>query len=536
MPEPSQKSPEYDSGTPARGSARGPVEVAGWSLRGEQRLQSLPSSLGSEHERAEVARLLDTSLRLSQNTVYRNPSGAEERAFLERFTGRIGVKREGDRDSLMLLVNSRDVEPLRRDFFEQVASIALRCAARRDEPPGCVPALRLVFEHHPSAATLVHRAFAGAVMPDNRCGMARVAGEVNPNLQRELFEIVFDTLIPESAAFRSGMPNAEGIAMCALQLHDSLRLLQRIERLFDRDTPMYEAALSPYRQGVVKDLDYLIARDKGSTAVEVLKRCLTHPLSVEEQATVVEPMIMRIGSNEVSPEAVVAFLAIPGVCAWLASDRVHSELLSRPSFVNQPIVREVLREVLHASADPQRPPDTVRALLRMVRYLGRIEGAASSPMIWSDELESLTKEVLASGDAGGTVYCEMMSALAVRAKGCSIAMQSLFRHLADGDIPADAIPSMQGVLHEAVVRFPEVVLGEAGRFREPEQSLRWVVDALVSSGGGTDQRARDIIGHWSLLLQDGRADLLFWGAPLSLEQQKRSVEALGQAIAAARMF
>lgn len=533
MLEPSQTPSGRDPDASESECGIGPLEGLAWGVRGELRVQSLPTSLGSEMQRGAIGWLLDTSLRLSADTRYRGRAGADERSFLEIFAGRVGTPKDVGRQSLMLLVNSPDLEPLRRDFLEQVASIALRCTARRDEPSGCVPALRLVFEHHPQAELLIHRAFQTAVMPDNRCGIARVAGEVMPSLQRELFESLFDTYVQESEAFRVGMIGAEGLAMCALQFQSSLSLLRRVEPLFDQGSPAYETALAPLRQEVGRDLDYLIARDKGRAAVEVMRRFLTEPLTVEERAAVVEPMMYRIGANKVSPEVVVSFVAIPAIRAWLASDESHSECLHRPTFINQPIVRELFSEIVREISASSDSVDAVRPLFRMVRYLGRVEAGQGAPLIWADDLTALSEMALASGELGLLVYREMMSSLVVRAKGCSMAMQSIFAYLAKEDIPPTAVDVLQGVMLEAVGRFPEVVLAEAGRFHEPEKALRWVVDSLMTSGEGADRRARQIVDRWRLTLREDQAEFLFWEASLSRDQRNRAAAALADAIAAA---
>ncbi len=507
-----------------------------WLARHEISASDIPQSLGSPAEVEGAARLFNESLRLVRETSAREPMRDEERSLLRLFeVGRSFARPEvasDEKAALSVLLKLPSDNPIRPAFLEQVATVALRRASRKDEPFGCKEALDAVVHLHPAAGALIHRIFASSVNPDNRAGMIRVIGSVDKNIQRELFESVFDTFVAESLSFRSGMGSGEGIAVLALQLHDSIRLLQRVERLFDRETPAFEVALTPFREQARKSLEYLIIRDRGKTAVETLKRSLGYPLSGEELGAIVKPMIQAIGGNGVNPPEVVAFAKIPGVQKWLSSESTHSALLPPPTLVQMPIAHAAFADALgiikSVPAEERRSnreaSSAVRALVRIARYLGRSQAPSSSSVLRADELEQLSREALPLGEAGVALYREMLGALTQQMKGCPIAMQSLFSQYANGLLSSAAQQTLQVVIRDAALLYPEVVLCEAARSREPEGALELVVKSLGSArdgeGNPTDKRADEMLRRWQLLVKEQRVWLLAWGAPLSREHER----------------
>jgi hypothetical protein len=516
-----------------------------WRARQEIAADDLPRTLGLVSEREGAARLFNASLHLVREPPTRGQLTDPERSLLLLFeTGRSLARPEvppNDKESLAVLLKLPSDNPIRSAFLEQVATIALRRASRKDEPYGSKEALDAVVHLHPAAGVLLHRIFVSSVNPDNRAGMIRVIGAVDKNIQRELFESVFDTFVSESLSFRSGMGSGEGIAVLALQLHDSIRLLQRVERLFDRDTPAFEIALTPFREQARKNLEHLIVRDRGKTAVETLKRSLGYPLSPEELGAVLRPMMQAIGGNGVNPQEVVAFAKIPGVQKWLSSESMHSLLLPPPSLVQMPIAHAAFSEALQIiRAVPveerrsnREASSAVRALVRIARYLGRSQAPSSSSILRSDELEQLSREALTLGEAGVALYREMLGALTQQMKGCPIAMQSLFAHHANGLLSPTAQQTLQVVIRDAVLLYPEVVLCEAVRSREPEGALEWIVGSLASArdsaGNPADKRADEMLRRWQLLVKEQRVWLLAWGAPLSREHERFLLKGLTRA-------
>lgn len=499
---------------------------------------ALPESLGSDFSRESLARIFNSSLELARAGSVKDTGGVGERELLEFFRedGFARVAPDLRKSVVSRLLQSPAVEPIRRQFLEQIATIVFRRASpnERADLAGAEEAVHAVLTYHPSGDALVHRIFAAASLnPDNRVGIARLVGAVNPQLQRELFSSVFDASVLDDRAFQGGLGQSDSLALCSLRFHDAVRLLQRVERLFDRDCRGYEAALDPFRVAMRSALQALVVKDHGLIMVPTLARTLSSPLSYEEEHSIVVPVLELLGSNKFVSPAVTALLSVPPIQAWLGSGRCHSELLPAPFYTHFPINQRAIEKAVESTVERGAVSDFARALLKVMRYVNRVNRDIAPSLLAENELEHVGEHAISAGLGCHSLYCEMVNILSLQPKGCAVAMKSAFRMIVDESTPPIVVPLLREEIRGALQRYPHIVLSAAASSPDPARAMNSVVESLVSSGKGKDRRAKEILIRWFLLLDEGQGDTLFRGAPLSVDKQRQAVACLAQSLTAA---
>jgi hypothetical protein len=503
--------------------------------------ESVPDSIGSDFDREALVRVFNSCAQIARSRTGREAVGGDERELLALFKKDdfVGWSVDKNKELVNRLLHADDAVEMRESFLEQVLAVVLRRVSGEnfDELPASDDALRAVLDHHPRGEALVHKIFAASPMPNNRSGIARIVGAVSPELQKELLASVFHSLVTDCDQFGPGMAESDGLALCALRFHDSVKLLQRVERLFDRDSRGYEAALQPLRVGVKSTLEALVVKDHGLIMIEVLKRTLEGPLSYEEQRSILVPIIELLGKNKLATFAITAFIAVPPVTEWLGSEHCHSELMPPPFYVSSPISQRAIEKAVDATIKQGEPSDFARALLKIMRYVSRMKRDLSPSLLGENQLRDVSDRVFSSGQFSSgqgalKLYCEMVNILSIQPKGCAVAMKSVFGILADETAPPIAVPFLLAEVRGALERYPNIVLSEAARSRNPSVAMDSVVKSLVSAGKGKDRRAKEILVRLFLLLDDGQGDTLFQGAPLSIDQQRQGASCLKSSLRA----
>jgi|GEM_PF-4308147 len=498
--------------------------------------ESVPASFGSDFDWKDLVQVFNSCIRIALNRTGMEPVGGDERELLALFKKDDLVDWSVDKNKELVnrLLHADDAVEMRESFLEQVLIVVLRRVSGEHfhDLPGSVDALRAVLDHHPQGETLVHKIFAASPMPNNRSGIARIVGAVSPELQKELLSSVSDSLVTDCEQFGPGLAESDGIALCALRFHDSVKLLQRVEGLFDRDSRGYEAALEPLRVGVKSTLEALVVKDHGLIMTEILKRTLESPLTYEEQRSIILPVLELLGENKLASFAITAFIEVPPVEAWLGSDDCHSELIPSPSYVHLPIGQGAINKAVDTTLMQGEPSDFARALLKIMRYLTRVKSDRSLSLLGENQLEYVSDRVFSSGQGSPTLYCEMVNILSIQPKGCAVAMKSVFGILADETAPPIAVPFLLAEVRGALERYPNIVLSEAARSKNPSVAMDSVVESLVSAGKGKDRRAKEILVRLFLLLDDGQGDTLFQGDELSIEQKRQGASCLKSSLRA----
>lgn len=522
-------SPEDDRGQDELGGLRGCALLL--------TADTVPESLGSRDERETFASIFNSSRELAHAGSVKSAGGISEGQLIDLFRedqfSRIAP--DPKKSVVSRLLHSSEAELIRTHFLEQVATIVLRRASpqAREDLAGSEEALGAVLAFHPAGGALIQRAFAAASLrPENGCGIARLVGSVNPQLQREIFDSVFDS-VTENDAFRGGLGQPESLALCALFFHDSIRVLQQVERLFDRDSSGYEAALAPFREATRSALQALVAKDHGLILVPTLARTLNNPLTFEEENYIAVPVIGLVGSNKFVSPAVTALLSVPSIQAWLGSGSCHSELLPAPYFVHFPINQRAIEKAVESTAEQGEISDYARALLKLMRYVNRVNRDNAASLLAENELERVSEQAISSGRGCLSLYSEIINALSIQPRGCAVAMKSLFGVLVNESTPSVALPLLREEIRGALQRYPHIVLSAAASSPDPARAMNSVVESLVSSGKGKDRRAKEILIRWFLLLDEGQGDTLFRGAPLSVDKQRQAVACLAQSLTAA---
>lgn len=459
----------------------------------------------------------------------------EERELLRLFIGTgnsTGIDNCPDGPFIRAL--SRTGERKQFDLFlKDTVSIVFKRASNdyHSYLPGAEEVVGAVLNHHSDGTNLIKLKFSDSIMPDNRAGIVRLVGRVSVELLSELYHSVIGDMILDKA-FTVGLDQPNGLAASALNLFDSIRLLKKVEGLFDRDSPNYDDVMLPFRRLTRDAIQDLTEKDQGLTVVKVLERALGQQLTYEEEVAIMLPVLSMLTQNQFKPIAVEALLDVTSVQTWLGSDRCHTRLLP-VSFEKAPgVFNGTIGKAFETTAEEGKISDYARAMLKLMRYVSGERDIWDRSVLGQEELK-IARDWVTRDVKTLPVYREIINVLSMQPRWCAVAMNSLFSVLVNESTPSAVLPSLREEIRGALQRYPHIVLSAAASSPDPARAMHSVVESLVSSGKGKDRRAKEILIRWFLLLDEGQGDTLFRGAPLSVDKQRQAVACLSQSLTAA---
>jgi hypothetical protein len=412
--------------------------------------------------REKMSRIIKTADRLANAPSGPDSIKEEGRCLLELFHSleqsdspipviRLNIER--------FLKTPHDLE-LRNSFLQNIVRIALRRADsdRKGAIDGSEEALKAALKFLESAGQdLVKEIFEKSFSPKNRCGIVELVGKVSKELQGKLFSSVLGGLIIEEESCNKNWSDPKSVAYIALRFHDSVRVLRKVETLFDGNSGNYEKALSPFRNEVRDSMAALVDVDSGETLMKILDRCLVTPLSFEDKNTVFPSIFSRPGKTRIKQELFDSLINNKAITSWLISDECRTELLPKPISVNDQLATCIIERAMESTIAQGEISDYARALIKLMRYLGKT-GWANAPSLLGDEVcSSLERQALEGGEPAMKLYCEMIGAMSLVPHGCAVGMRSVFRVLTSEGLPEEAEPLLLYQLREGMLRYPEIM-------------------------------------------------------------------------------
>ena len=447
----------------------------------------MPSLCSLEVHREALSRVLNLSSRLYSTYSVNTAASSEERELLQIFEGQSGKKSVDFRKEIVrnFLINP-EYEEIRDKFLKEMATIVLRRANTNhfDELGGSEETLRAVLQHHSEGNALIQQIFNESLIPENRNGISRLVGKISIPLQKELFASVFGNLVYSPGAFSNQLRDPDGLASVALRFHDSVRLLRRVELLFDREAKSYESALEPFRNSMRESLNQLVIRDFGDTLGKVLERCLGSPLSLEEKHTLFPAIFGMQGSQRLKADFFVSFIAVPSIKSWLASDAFCSELMPKPVTVCQLFRGDIVKSALSSTIEHGYISPYASAVIKLMRYLSRSGWLTAPSLLNQKALDDLASQALAAGELGVKFICEVIDALSLVSDGCIVGMRSVLRLLEEEEkLTKHSSSWLLSEVKTGLERHPEVieklvVEDEFGRLNQLVDRAMMVVEGV----------------------------------------------------------